>query len=126
MLSLFRWLSRRPLWFAHAIGALLGWITYAASPSYRRRFNENARQAGVSRAEARPAIAAAGRMVAEMPSLWLRPAGAPVARELRWTGREWQREADPRITRTHFTGTGTRLLKDNGLKAINDLFVRSF
>jgi KDO2-lipid IV(A) lauroyltransferase len=88
MLSLFRWLSRRPLWFAHAMGAFLGWITYWASPSYRRRFDENAAQAGISRADARPAIAAAGRMVAEMPSLWLRPPGAPVAGEIRWVGRE--------------------------------------
>src|SRR4026208_1026814 len=44
----------------------------------------------------------------------------------RWTGQEWEKETEPRITRTHFTGTGTRLLKDNGLKAINDLFDRSF
>ena len=44
----------------------------------------------------------------------------------RWTGQEWEKEAEPRITRNHFTGTGTRLLKDNGLKAINDLFDRSF
>ena len=43
-----------------------------------------------------------------------------------WTGQEWEKETEPRITRTHFTGTGTRLLKDNGLKAINDLFDRSF
>jgi hypothetical protein len=44
----------------------------------------------------------------------------------RWTGQEWEKETEPRITRTHFTGTGTRLLKENGLKAINDLFDRSF
>lgn len=93
MLSLFRFLSRRPLWFAHALGAVLGWITYAASPSYRRRFADNVRQAGIAPRAARPAIAAAGRMVAEMPSLWLRPAGAPVARVLRWTGRELIDEA---------------------------------
>jgi Kdo2-lipid IVA lauroyltransferase/acyltransferase len=88
MSKLFRWLAYRPLWFLHALGAALGWLTYAASPSYRRRFNENARQAGVSRAAARPAIAAAGRMVAEAPLLWLRPADMPVGPALRWHGRE--------------------------------------
>lgn len=88
MLSLFRWMSRRPLWFAHAIGAGLGWLTYAASPSYRRRFDANARLAGIARAQARPAIAAAGRMVAEMPALWLRPPGAAVPGRLEWVGRE--------------------------------------
>ncbi|HET9942002.1 MAG TPA: hypothetical protein VFR05_01600 [Terriglobia bacterium] len=44
----------------------------------------------------------------------------------RWTGREWASESAPRINHPHFTGTGTRSLKDNGLKAINDLFDRSF
>ena len=87
MSSLFRWLARRPLWFLHAIGAALGWITYWASPSYRRRFHENARQAGVSPADARPAIAAAGRMVAEAPFLWMRPADQPIGPQLNWQGR---------------------------------------
>jgi hypothetical protein len=44
----------------------------------------------------------------------------------RWTGRSWEKEDAPRISHIHFTGTGTRTLKENGLKAINDLFARSF
>ena len=88
MLSLFHWLSRWPLWLLHGLGAALGWITYGASPSYRRRFQENVRQAGIAPADARPAIAAAGRMVAETPRLWLRPIGAPVGRELVYHGRD--------------------------------------
>ena len=88
MLSLFRGLARLPLWLLHAIGAALGWITYWASPSYRRRFDENVRQAGVAPADARPAIAAAGRMVAEAPFLWLRPAAQPIGPRLDWTGRK--------------------------------------
>jgi len=87
MLSLFRWLARLPLWFLHAIGAVLGWITYWASPSYRRRFRENVHQAGISPAAARPAIAAAGRMVAETPFLWMRPPGQPIGPQLNWQGR---------------------------------------
>jgi hypothetical protein len=44
----------------------------------------------------------------------------------RWTGDEWTRESNPRITHTNFAGTGTRALLANGNKAINDLFDRSF
>jgi Kdo2-lipid IVA lauroyltransferase/acyltransferase len=88
MLTLFHWLSRRPLWFLHGIGAALGWLTYWASPTYRRRFHQNVRQAGIEPGSARPAIAAAGRMVAELPFLWLRPAGEPIKPRLEWQGRE--------------------------------------
>ena len=86
MLSLFRWLARRPLWFLHALGGTLGWLTYWASPTYRRRFQENAAQAGVSAQAARPAIAEAGRLVMELPFLWLRPAGEPIRPSLSWEG----------------------------------------
>ena len=44
----------------------------------------------------------------------------------RWQGQTWKPETAPAIGHIHFTGTGTRFLKDNGLKAINDLFDRSF
>ena len=32
----------------------------------------------------------------------------------------------PTITHPHFTGTGTRKVHDNGKRAIEDLFTRSF
>ena len=47
----------------------------------------------------------------------------------RWTGSAWVRcsASDvPVITHPHFTGTGTRQLRDNGRRAIADLFSRSF
>jgi hypothetical protein len=44
----------------------------------------------------------------------------------RWNGEAWEKHAAPRISHAHFTGMGTRTLKDNGAKAINDLFERSF
>jgi len=47
----------------------------------------------------------------------------------RWTGDEWQtldRTSEPVITHAHFTGTGTRTLRDNGARAIEALFHRSF
>jgi hypothetical protein len=45
---------------------------------------------------------------------------------LRWSGNNWIKEQAPIIGHNHFTGTGTRFLKDNGAKAIHDLFDRSF
>lgn len=81
MKALFRALALVPLPVLHALGGVLGWLAYALSPTYRRRFLENARQAGFSRREVRAAIAEAGRLVAETPRLWF---GAPVAIE--WDG----------------------------------------
>ena len=88
MLSLVRWLSRRPLWFLHAVGAPLGWLAYLLSPSYRNRFVANAAQAGVARPASRPAIAEAGRLVMELPFLWLRPVHEPIGPHLEWKGAE--------------------------------------
>ncbi len=85
MLSiLFRWLAGRPLWFLQAVGAGLGWLTYGLSPTYRKRLAEHARQAGVERAHWRPAIAAAGRMVMEIPFLWMRPADGSILPRVRF------------------------------------------
>jgi hypothetical protein len=44
----------------------------------------------------------------------------------RWDGAAWQKSADPVIGHTQFTGTGTRFLNDDGRKAIEGLFARSF
>ena len=70
----FRLFSVFPLWLLHALGAAMGWVTFAASPTYRRRFIDNAALAGYRFADVRAAVAHAGRMVAELPRLWL---GAP-------------------------------------------------
>lgn len=46
-----------------------------------------------------------------------------------WNDREWVARTGtdlPRITRAHFTGTGTRVLEENGRRAIAALFQRSF
>jgi hypothetical protein len=46
----------------------------------------------------------------------------------RWSGSEWEalgRSQPPAITHAHFTGTGTRTIRDNGRQAIADLFARS-
>jgi len=84
MNALLRWFSRRSLGFLHSLGAALGWATYALSPSYRQRVRANAALAGVDAMARRAAVAHAGRMVAELPRLWLRPAEAPLRPPVRW------------------------------------------
>lgn len=71
MPTLFRIVSVVPLWLAHACGAAMGWLAWLCSPTYRRRFAANSAQAGYSFAQVRAAVGHAGRMVAELPRLWL-------------------------------------------------------
>lgn len=70
MKTLFRLLSVLPLFLLHALGGLLGWVAFLASPVYRRRFLANAAQAGLRFCDVRGAVAAAGALVAELPRLW--------------------------------------------------------
>jgi KDO2-lipid IV(A) lauroyltransferase len=86
MLALMRWFARWPLRLLHAFGAPLGWLAYALSPSYRRRLNDNAALAGLTRAQRRAAVGEAGRMVAEVPWLWLRPPARALAPVVQWDG----------------------------------------
>jgi len=45
----------------------------------------------------------------------------------RWSRQErWEPDDGPVIAHQHFSGTGTRLIADNGRAAIQDLFARSF
>ena len=46
-----------------------------------------------------------------------------------WSGEDWDKRSSangPLIQHVHFTGTGTRKLRANGQRAIDDLFSRSF
>ena len=46
-----------------------------------------------------------------------------------WTGSKWVRRTSddqPVMTHPHITGTGTRVMEDNGRRAIAELFQRSF
>ncbi len=88
MSTLLRWLSRRSLGFLHGLGAGLGWCAYALSPSYRRRVRENAARGGIDACARRAAVAHAGRLVAELPRLWLRPSGDPLLPAVQWQGAE--------------------------------------
>lgn len=44
----------------------------------------------------------------------------------KWREDAWAEVENPVITSTHFTGTGTRFLEENGRQALVDLFARSF
>lgn len=77
-----------PLVWLHSLGAGLGWLAYGMSPSYRRRFKENTAQAGIAPLDARRAVAAAGRLLTELPPLWLRPHEEPLRVAVRWQGGE--------------------------------------
>lgn len=71
MLLFLRFWAALPLGLLHGLGAVLGWVVFALSPTYRRRFLANAAQAGYAFAQVRAAVGHAGRMVAELPRLWL-------------------------------------------------------
>jgi Kdo2-lipid IVA lauroyltransferase/acyltransferase len=71
MRLVFKCLSFLPLWLLHALGWLLGWLAFLGSAAYRQRFLENVRQAGIARSDWRKAVGESGKLVAELPRLWL-------------------------------------------------------
>ena len=76
---IFHTLSGLPLRWLHALGALLGHITYAMSKQYATRTQENLRQAHLTKDEKHFAtllnqtIAEAGKGIVEIPWVWGRP-----------------------------------------------------
>jgi KDO2-lipid IV(A) lauroyltransferase len=71
----FKLCSYLPLIVLHAVGAVLGVVVWACSGVYRRRLAENAALAGYGWRTALIAAVQGGKMVAELPRLWL---GRPV------------------------------------------------
>ncbi len=71
MTTVFRWLAAWPLPLLHGLGWLLGWLSWLASPSYRRRWAHNAALAGVGLRARLTSIGEAGKLSAELPRLWL-------------------------------------------------------
>lgn len=78
---LFRCFSLLPLPVLHALGWVLGWLTFLASPRYRRRLFAHAQLAGYPRSVALGSVAESGKLAAELPRLWL---GRPV--HVEWDG----------------------------------------
>jgi Kdo2-lipid IVA lauroyltransferase/acyltransferase len=73
--TVFQLLSYMPLAVLHAVGAMLGVVVWVCSGVYRRRLAENAALAGYGWRTAFAAAVQSGKMVAELPRLWL---GSPV------------------------------------------------
>ena len=93
MLWLFRFFSVWPLRVLHAMGGAMGWGVWVFSANYRHRFRSNCAQAGVPFLHAKHAIAEAGRFVAELPHLWLRPFDASCLGNVQLLGREVAEQA---------------------------------
>ena len=77
-----------PLPLMQRLGAALGWLVWWLSPSYRRNFQANVQAAGVAWRDARPAVAAIGSMVTELPWVWMRPHSATLDGLVKWDGAE--------------------------------------
>ncbi|MBL8412878.1 MAG: lysophospholipid acyltransferase family protein [Propionivibrio sp.] len=92
MVLFFRMLSHLPLAWLHWLGALLGWLAWLFSPTYRRHMREYMVLA-LGETEARrlrsSAIANAGRSALELPRIWLRPLSDAVAHVVKVSG--WER-----------------------------------
>ena len=96
MISIFYLLSRLPLAWLHALGALLGWLAWLLSPTYRRHMRENMVLALGEDGERRArcsAIAHAGRQSLELPRIWLRPLDEAAGRVVEISGWELVEEA---------------------------------
>lgn len=85
MVLFYRLLSRLPLPLVHAIGTLLGWLTYALSATYRRNLRANLAQAGLTSIPPLAVAAETGKQAVEPARIWLRTLDEAVAqvRELR-------------------------------------------
>lgn len=91
MVLIFRLLSHLPLCWLHRIGAVLGWLAWLASPTYRRHMRENmvlALGETESRRVRSAAIANAGRSALELPRIWLRPLEETAALVVKVSGLE--------------------------------------
>src|SRR5215217_142036 len=72
LVSLFRLLSHFPLPILHVLGAVLGRVVYAASPTYRLRLQQNIERAGYGR-HLKQAVVESGKGVLELPFIWFAP-----------------------------------------------------
>jgi KDO2-lipid IV(A) lauroyltransferase len=70
---IFQLLARVPLPWMQCVGAILGWVVWVVSPAYRHSFVANVKASGIPSHLAKPAIAAAGMVVSELPWVWMRP-----------------------------------------------------
>ncbi|MFV0371185.1 MAG: lysophospholipid acyltransferase family protein [Azonexus sp.] len=89
MVFLFRLLSYLPLRVVHGLGALLGRLIYALSPTYRRHVQENMAQAGIDPALRGAAAAETGKQMLELSRIWLRTLEEANAQVVEVVGQEY-------------------------------------
>lgn len=70
LIRLFRFLSVFPLPVLHFIGVVLGYLVYAASPTYRKRMRSNMALASYE-PQLGIALREAGKNIMELPLIWL-------------------------------------------------------
>lgn len=91
MIFFFRLLSYLPLAWGQSIGAMVGWLAWILSPTYRRHMRENMVLALGEDGERRlrsGAISQAGRQFLELPKVWLRPLDEVAGRVVQVSGWE--------------------------------------
>lgn len=96
---IFSFLAGLPLGALQKLGVFAGWLTYALSPSYRRRLRANLEHA-LGKAEAdrvwRRAVGETGKQALELPWMLLRPQDELVAKVVRVSGWEHVEAAEAR------------------------------
>ncbi|MCL4745346.1 MAG: lysophospholipid acyltransferase family protein [Burkholderiaceae bacterium] len=80
MVRIFRLLARISPGPMQSLGAVLGRLAAALSPSYRRKIAANLARAGIESRLLGECAAQAGRMVGELPFVWFAPAQAVLQR----------------------------------------------
>ena len=96
---IFSFLASLPLGALQKLGVFAGWLTYALSPTYRRRLRANLEHA-LGKAEAdrvwRRAVGETGKQALELPWMLLRPQDELVAKVVRVSGWEHVEAAEAR------------------------------
>ena len=96
---IFSFLAGLPLGTLQKLGVFAGWLTYALSPSYRRRLRANLEHA-LGKAEAdrvwHHVVGETGKQALELPWMLLRPQDELVAKVVRVTGWEHVEAAEAR------------------------------
>ena len=90
---IFRVFSYVPLPWLHRLGGWLGWVVWWSNSAMRQRFRSHVALAGLPFAMAKPAIAEAGRFVAELPWLWFQPPSRSILTHVAVEGMAHARQA---------------------------------
>lgn len=96
---IFKFLAGLPLGALQTLGVFAGWVTYALSPTYRRRLRANLEHA-LGKAEADRmwprVVSETGKQALELPWMLLRPQGEIVRKVVRVSGWEHVEAAEQR------------------------------